>query len=177
MVNDEKLLDYLRQVTADLYRTRRRLSEVESRRREPIAIIGMGCRFPGGVGSAEELWRLVADGVDAVTEFPIDRGWDVEELYDPDPDRPGRTYARCGGFLHDAAEFDAEFFGISPREALATDPQQRLLLETAWQTIEHASIDPTSLRGGDTGVFVGVISQEYGPRLHQADERVAGYVG
>ncbi|MER5628465.1 alpha/beta fold hydrolase [Streptosporangium sp. NPDC002544] len=154
MSEDRKLVEYLKWVTADLHETRRRLEEVESGRHEPIAIVSMSCRFPGGVDSPEDLWRLLSEGQDVISSFPVDRGWDAETM--------SAIGMECqGGFLSEVAGFDPGFFGISPREALAMDPQQRLLLEGVWEAIERAGIDPVSLRGSHTGVFMGTNGQDY----------------
>ncbi|MGQ4615990.1 SDR family NAD(P)-dependent oxidoreductase [Nocardia sp. R7R-8] len=143
---------------------------------DPIVIIGVALRLPGGIESPEGLWRLLENGGDAIGDFPGDRGWDLAALYDEDPERPGTSYTRHGGFLTAAAEFDAGLFGISPREALATDPQQRLLLETAWEALERAGIDPTSLRGSRTGVFAGTMYHDYAPHIQDAPADLEGYL-
>ncbi|MER6448188.1 type I polyketide synthase [Streptomyces venezuelae] len=176
-MNEEKLRYFLKRVTADLHETRRRLQEVESEEQEPIAIIGMSCRYPGDVESPEDLWRLVSGETDAVSPFPTDRGWDTGRLFDEDPDGRGTSYVQEGGFLHSANRFEPEFFGISPREALAMDPQQRLLLETSWEAFERAGIDPTSMRGSRTGVFTGVMYHDYASRLRAVPPEVEGYLG
>ncbi|MFE0336708.1 type I polyketide synthase, partial [Streptomyces sp. NPDC058955] len=176
VANEERLRDYLKRTTASLRQTRRRLEEAEGREREPIAVVAMGCRFPGGISSPEELWDMLVAEKDTVTDVPTDRGWDIDDIYDPDPDAPGKTYTRKGSFVSDAARFDADFFGISPREALAMDPQQRQILEVAWETFEHAGIPPSSLRGTRTGVFIGSVGQTYNMSLLPTKEQVEGYI-
>ncbi len=175
---EERLLEYLKRVTVDLRGTRRRLHELEARQQEPIAIVGMACRLPGGVDSPQGLWELLVRGEDAISGFPTDRGWDVDGLYDPDRSRPGTSYVCEGGFLHDAGEFDPEFFGISASEALAMDPQQRLLLEVCWEAIEAGSIDPVSLCGSATGVFAGAMHHDYATGVEgRAPAEAVGYLG
>ncbi|MFJ5234770.1 type I polyketide synthase [Kitasatospora sp. NPDC088391] len=173
--NEEKLRGYLKRVTTELRDSRARTAELEARDTEPVAIVAAAGRFPGGVDTPEALWELVVNGGDAIGPFPADRGWPAD-LHHPDRDRPGRTYTSGGGFLYDAAEFDAEFFGVSPREAAAMDPQQRLLLEVAWESLERAGIRPAELRGTRTGVWAGVMYHDYGSRFRRAPEELEGYL-
>ncbi|WP_405674156.1 type I polyketide synthase [Streptomyces canus] len=176
MDNEEKLREYLKWVTADLVQSRERVRELEERAGEPLAITAMACRFPHGVRTPEALWELVSTGTDAVAPIPADRGWNIDDLYDPELTRPGSIGTREAAFLDDLGAFDAAFFGISPREAQAMDPQQRLLLETSWEALERAGLDPQKLRGSRTGVFVGSNTWDYAPPLTQAPDEVAGYL-
>jgi acyl transferase domain-containing protein/D-arabinose 1-dehydrogenase-like Zn-dependent alcohol dehydrogenase/acyl carrier protein/dTDP-4-dehydrorhamnose reductase len=162
MASESELLDYLKSVASELHSTRGELELVNNRKTEPIAIVGTSCRLPGGVSSPADLWDLVSGGGDGIADFPVDRGWNVEGLYHPEPGQAGKSYTRQGGFLYECADFDAAFFGISPKEATAMDPQQRLLLETSWEALEHAGIDPRTLKGSQTGVFAGVMHHDYG---------------
>ncbi|MEV7406224.1 beta-ketoacyl synthase N-terminal-like domain-containing protein, partial [Streptomyces sp. NPDC091267] len=178
--NEAKLRDYLKRVTENLQQTRSRLEEAEARNSEPIAIVGMACRYPGGVTSPDDLWQLVSEGRDAISDFPDGRGWNLDALYDPDPEHTGTATSRQGGFLHQAGDFDPEFFGISPREAISIDPQQRLLLEIAWEAFESAGIDPESVRGSDTAVFTGIMYNDYASRLqhpHPTPPAHEGHLG
>ncbi|WP_040741491.1 beta-ketoacyl synthase N-terminal-like domain-containing protein, partial [Nocardia tenerifensis] len=176
MSDDAKLLEYLKRVTADLHQTRRRLRAAEGGEREPIAIVAMSCRYPGGVESPEDLWELVAAGRDAVTPFPSDRGWDLDRLRADAPDRTGASYVREGGFLTDPAGFDPAFFGMSPKEALGTDPQQRLMLEICWEALERAGIAPDSVRGAQIGVYAGSGIQDYEYLLDTVPEVAEAYL-
>ncbi|MCK9873257.1 type I polyketide synthase [Nocardiopsis dassonvillei] len=176
MTQEDRFQELARRLALDLRHARDRIDELEDRRHEPIAVVGIGCRYPGGVDSPESLWELVERGGEGLSDFPTDRGWDLGALFDGDSDTPGTSYLRKGGFLHDAAGFDASFFGISPREATAMDPQQRIALETSWEAVEHARMDPATLRGTSTGVFLGLVAQPYGPPIQYAGEELEGYL-
>ncbi|TXS57339.1 acyltransferase domain-containing protein [Streptomyces sp. t39] len=172
-----RLVEALRASLMENERLKQENQRMAAVAREPIAIVGMACRLPGGVATPDDLWRLVDEGRDAVSGFPEDRGWDLERLFDPDPERANTSYVSEGGFLHEAGEFDAGFFGISPREALAMDPQQRLLLETSWETFERAGIDPSALQGGRVGVYSGVMYHDYAPDLEFSPKGLEGFLG
>ena len=176
MADEAKLRHYLEKVTVDLRRAHQQVRDLEDRAHEPIAIVGMACRYPGGIASPSDLWRLVAEGRDAISEFPDDRGWDLDRLYHPDPDNPGTSYAREGGFLDSAGEFDPGFFSISPREAEVMDPQERLLLEASWEALEDTGIDPALLKRTPTGVFAGVGDRSYGVAAGMTSSIVSGRV-
>ena len=175
--SSEQLVEALRASLKETERLEQENSQLLAAAKEPLAIIGIGCRFPGGVSHAGDLWELVAAGRDAIEEFPTDRGWNLEQLYDPDPSHPRTSYVRHGGFLPDAGDFDAEFFQVSPREVLGMDPQHRLLLETSWEAIEDAGINPESLQGSSTGVFVGAMYHDYGGEPASLPEALEGYLG
>ncbi|MET7774020.1 polyketide synthase, partial [Nocardia sp. NPDC005366] len=175
MTDEAKYTQYLKRMTVELREARNRIHALEHAASEPLAIVGMACRYPGGVDSPAALWAMVDQRAEGVGGFPADRGWDVAGLYDPEPGVPGKSYTCSGGFLYNAGDFDAAFFGISPREAVAMDPQQRLLLEASWEALEDAGIDPRSLRGSGTGVFAGVMYHDYGP-MEQAGSVVSGRV-
>nr|WP_051810214.1 polyketide synthase [Streptomyces sp. NRRL S-378] len=176
-VSDDKLVAALRASLTETERLRQENARITAAATEPIAIVGMACRLPGEVDSPEALWRLVAGGHDAVSDFPKDRGWDLENVYHPEPGHPGTTYVKEAGLVHGAGEFDAPFFGISEREALGTDPQQRILLELVWEAFERAGIDPQTARGTDTGVFAGLMYHDYANAVQKLPEGVDGFLG
>ncbi|MFD4683949.1 beta-ketoacyl synthase N-terminal-like domain-containing protein, partial [Streptomyces sp. NPDC058461] len=173
-MSSEKVVEALRASLRENERLRKHNQQLQETLTEPIAIVSMACRWPGGADTPERFWRLLADGTDAMTDFPTDRGWDLDTLLRPGG--PGHSATGQGAFVHDADHFDADFFGISPREALAMDPQQRLVLEVAWETVERAGLAPAALRGSSTGVFVGCSNQEYGSTLREIPEGVEGHI-
>ncbi|MGW4378065.1 type I polyketide synthase, partial [Streptomyces albidoflavus] len=175
--DEQKLRYFLKRVTADLQETRGKLQETEAKAHEPIAITAMSCRFPGDVRAPEDLWRVVSSATDALSPFPEDRGWDFDGLFFKDDDEPDKSYSLEGGFVYDVPRFDAGFFGISPREAIAMDPQQRIVLETAWEAVERAGIDMATLRGTQTGVFIGTSFQGYGAAVENPPEGTELYLG
>ncbi|NEQ83924.1 MAG: polyketide synthase, partial [Moorea sp. SIO2I5] len=167
--NEQRLLLKLKQATA-------KIKEIKAAATEPIAIIGMSCRFPGGASTPEAFWDILQNGVDAIAEVPKDR-WHLDDYYDPDPDTPGKMYSRYGGFIDQVQEFDANFFGISPKETTHLDPQHRLLLEVSWEALEHSGKNPQQLKGSQTGVFIGLCANDYSNRIFsQGLEQIDAYI-
>ncbi|WP_202918583.1 beta-ketoacyl synthase N-terminal-like domain-containing protein, partial [Streptomyces cavernae] len=176
MTNEKQLVDYLKRMTSDLRSAHRRIRQLEDARSEPVAIVGMACRYPGGVSTPEELWQLVRDGRDAVSAMPDDRGWDVTGRHAPGSDRRGTFATAEGAFLDDPAGFDPGFFGLSPREALAMDPQHRLLLEVSWEAVENAGLPTDSLKGSRTGVYAGLMYHDYAADPTAVPDELEGYL-
>ena len=167
----------LKQAVLAVQEMRARLTAMEQASHEPIAVIGMGCRFPGGADTPGDFWKLLRDQVDAITDIPADR-WNLDDYFDPDPNAPGKIVSRYGGFLREVDRFDARFFGIAPREAESLDPQHRLLLEVAWEALERAGIPPDTLAGSESGVFVGISGNEYYELLARRDPAlIDSYMG
>jgi acyl transferase domain-containing protein len=173
---DGRVVEALRASVKDNERLREQNRRLVEAATEPIAVTAMACRLPGGVQTPEQLWDLLVQERETVSGFPQDRDWDLRDLFDDDPDQPGRSYVRVASFVEGVTDFDAAFFGISPKEATAMDPQQRLLLECAWEAIERSGTDPATLRGSRTGVFAGVIATPYGPRAVDTTDGSAGHL-